>query len=77
MEREELLAVIDEAKRSGLTSLYLGEKGLDEIPSEIGQLTNLTCLNLSENNLTSLPESIAHLDQLTELSIRMNRLIPI
>jgi hypothetical protein len=38
MTREELLAVIEKAKRSGQTTLDFAWKGIEELPSEIGQL---------------------------------------
>ena len=74
MTRSELLAVIEEARRSGQTSLDLSFKRIKELPSEIGQLTNLTSLSVSNNKLTTLPESIAQLTNLTSLALSYNRL---
>jgi internalin A len=74
MNREELLAVIEEAKQSGQTSLGLSRKQISELPEEIGQLTNLTALDLSANLLSTLPESIGQLTNLTALSLQNNRL---
>jgi internalin A len=74
MTREELLAVIEKAKQSGQTSLDLSHKGITELPSEIGQLTQLTSLNLRANQLTSLPESMGHFSQLNCLDLSANYL---
>ena len=47
---------------------------LDNIPSEIGNLTNLVELYLNYNNLTVLPESIGNLSNLEELNVSYNKL---
>jgi internalin A len=72
--REELLAVIEKAKESGLTSLSLFGKQIKELPEEIGQLTNLDSLDLSYNQLTTLPETIGQLAKLTFLDLTFNSL---
>jgi internalin A len=74
MTREELLKVIEEAKRSGETILDLAGRGIQELPSEIAQLTNLTFLNLSNNQLATLPEWIRKLTNLTSLYLTRNPL---
>jgi internalin A len=74
MEREELLAIIEEAKQRGQTRLDLSSKQITELPEEIGQLTNLTYLDLKSNQLTTLPESIAQLTNLTFLDLYNIRL---
>jgi Leucine-rich repeat (LRR) protein len=58
MTREELLAVIEEARQSQQTSLDLSRKKTQDLPPEIVQLTNLTHLSLSFNQLTVLPNTI-------------------
>jgi internalin A len=45
---------------------------IEEIPDEIGQLTNLTELNLNSNQLQRLPETIGQLTNLTELHLSCN-----
>lgn len=74
MTREELLKVIEQAKRIGETTLDLAWKGIGELPSEISQLTNLTSLNLCGTQLTTLPEGIGQLTSLTSLNLRDNQL---
>lgn len=74
MERSELLAIIEEAKRSGQISLNLSLRQIEELPESIGELTSLTFLSLGNNRLTVLPESIGELTNLTSLNLGRNRL---
>jgi len=50
VDKQELLKVIEKAKRDKKTSLNLGGDQLSELPEQIGQLTNLKTLDLSHNN---------------------------
>ncbi len=72
--REELLAVIEKAKKSGQASLNLSFRQITELPEEIDQLTNLTYLDLRFNQLTKLPEWIGQLTNLTHLDLSVNQL---
>jgi internalin A len=74
MTREELLKIIAKAKRDGQTKLDLSAKLIQELPSEIGQLTNLRTLLLNGNHLKVLPDEIKHLRNLTTLNLNFNRL---
>ena len=74
MTPDELLQRIEQAARDQETGLDLGGKGIEELPPEIGRLTQLTRLNLIENQLTSLPPEIGQLTQLNWLSLRSNQL---
>jgi internalin A len=74
MTREELLEVIEEVKRSGQTKLDLSGKGIKELPSEIGQLSNLTILDLSFNHLRTLPDTFSQLTCLPYLNLSYNKL---
>lgn len=66
--QEELLQLIDEAAADGRPTLDLAGKGLNELPPEIGKLTNLKTLVLGRwdkknrtrlgNNLETLPDEI-------------------
>ena len=56
-----------------LTTLYLYDGKLTELPESIGKLTNLTTLYLSSNQLTELPESIGKLTHLTSLYLVSNQ----
>jgi GTPase SAR1 family protein len=74
--KEVLLKVIlkQAAVREAVTSLDLSNKGLTELPPEIGQLTNLTKLVLRSNQLTALPPEIGQLTKLTTLYLSYNQL---
>jgi internalin A len=74
MTPEELLAVIKKAKRNRQRTLDLRWKGIEELPSEIGQLINLESLDLSDNKLTTLPDEIAQLTNLTSFYFSNNQL---
>ncbi|WP_417915672.1 COR domain-containing protein [Candidatus Electronema sp. JM] len=74
MTNEELLKVIEEAKASGATYLYLRRQKLTTLPPELFQLTNLTTLDLSANNLTTLPKEICQLRSLREIHLWENKL---
>ena len=54
--------------------LELSEQGLDELPPEIGRLTELVGLDLSGNRLTGLPVEIGRLAKMEELILCRNRL---
>jgi GTPase SAR1 family protein len=74
MTKEKLLKIIKQATKDGVTTLDLSEKGLTELPPEIGQLSNLTELDLSYNQLTALPPTIAQLTNLLVLNLSGNQL---
>lgn len=57
-----------------LSFLDLSYIGLEQIPSEIGQLTHLKELELSHNCLTSLPEELVSLKRLRYLGAAHNQL---
>lgn len=77
MSRSELLHTIEQAVQDGRPLLDLADRGLTELPSEIGSLTNLERLDLSGNLLEALPETIANLSNLQRLDLRYNPFLPI
>jgi hypothetical protein len=75
MGYEEALRLIEEAKETGATELYLGWKNLTELPPELFQLKNLILLDVIGNQLTSLPPEIVQLKNLTQLFLFNTQLI--
>ena len=65
---------IEKARKGKITSLFLANMNLAELPESIGQLPYLQALYLYNNRLTSLPESIGQLSQLRNLYLNGNRL---
>ena len=74
MTKQELHKIITNAAKTQQKVLDLRDQKIEELPAEIGQLTNLTTLNLSKNKLTSLPTEIGQLKNLTELTLDYNKL---
>ena len=66
-EEQEVLLIIEQALKDGVTVLDLSGRGITKLPPEIGQLTNLTTLSLERNQLSSLPAEIGQLTNLREL----------
>ncbi|MEV7416682.1 COR domain-containing protein [Streptomyces sp. NPDC089919] len=72
--RESALRLIEECRRNESEALDIGRLGLEEVPEEIGALTELTRLYLNDNRLTRLPASIGRLTRLTTLRAEGNAL---
>ena len=73
MAQEKLLKEILDYPTGG-TILYLGNRGITELPSEIKQLTTVTELDLDHNNLSRLPSEIGEMRNLRRLSVNGNQL---
>jgi Leucine-rich repeat (LRR) protein len=56
------------------TKLDLSDRGITELPPEIGRLYNLKVLYLDGNQLTALPPNIGNLAKLQTLDLRHNQL---
>ena len=84
MTRDELLQLIDRAQQEEWEELDLAGNDLEELPPEIGRLTQLKTLILGKldkelgkwkgNQLSTLPESIVQLSNLQSLNLRNNSL---
>ena len=53
-------------------SLFIGESGLKELTSSIGNLRNLMILSLPDNKLETLPSSISGCKSLEFLNVRLS-----
>jgi hypothetical protein len=73
-----LLRQIEEARQENAEELDLRFLNIDNLPPEIGQLTELIVLRLGGNELSSLPHDIGQLKKLIYLSLMGNQftLIP-
>lgn len=74
MDREELVFFIKKAKEKGSKSLDLSNRDLEEIPSEIGELTGLEHLDLSYNYIKKIPNEIGKLVNLKTLLLLKNKI---
>jgi hypothetical protein len=74
MDKADVLQFILRSKLEKTTELDLSNKGITELPDEIGDLTWLKSLNLSYNNIIDLPSSICNLVKLEELFLTRNHL---
>ena len=68
--RQEIL----QAAKNQAETLNLSNRGLTELPAEIGQLSHLKVLKLDDNALTRLPPEIGQLTTLTKLHLTYNQL---
>ncbi|PSN09978.1 hypothetical protein C7271_26850, partial [filamentous cyanobacterium CCP5] len=84
MTQDELLRLIDQAAEEGWKELDLAGKDIEELPSEIGKLTELESLVLGKldqttyriigNQLSALPPEIVQLTNLQSLDLSSNQL---
>jgi Leucine-rich repeat (LRR) protein/GTPase SAR1 family protein len=74
MTDKELLEIIEDAAIEEATRLDLSGNHIEELPAEIGRLTNLTMLHLAGNQLTTLPTEIGKLTNLTVLNLYSNQI---
>jgi Leucine-rich repeat (LRR) protein len=72
MEKSEVVDLIMRTKHSGGDTLDLSNKGIAELPEEVGLLTQLKLLDISYNQITALPASIGKLKKLEKLFILRN-----
>ncbi len=74
MDRDEVLEAIEVAKEHKLKKLSLSNRGITELPPEIGKLTMVQKLDLSYNYIKELPDEFCHLTNLRSLYINHNEL---
>jgi Leucine-rich repeat (LRR) protein len=75
-DAEHVFTSLDEALKSPdkVYHLNLREKGIKQIPPEIGKLVNLRSLDLSYNPFLKLPPQFGQLKNLEKLTLRCTRL---
>ncbi len=74
MDRDEVLEAIAVAKEQKLKKLSLSNRGITELPPEIGKLNLVQKLDLSYNSISSLPAEFCHLTNLRSLYLNHNQL---
>jgi internalin A len=75
MTEKEILRIIEQAKEENWEKLDLGDKGIEVLPKELGNLSNLTELYLSGNRLMKIPIEIGNLSNLKKLYLSSNDLL--
>lgn len=65
---------LDKARAKEVHELDLRNKGITELPPNIGAVETLIRLNLSANKLKTLPPQIGNLHNLTSLNLFNNKL---
>ena len=74
MNKSDISSYIKKAKQKKVTEIDFSNRGITELPEEIGDLIHLQKLNLSYNNITSLPSTICNLVNLKELYLTRNNI---
>lgn len=74
MNKLDVLQFINRAKETAAKKLDLSNKGITELPDEIGDLVHLESLDLSYNNIEQLPSSICNLKNLRDLLLLRNKI---
>jgi hypothetical protein len=72
MDIDEVIEAIEVAKSQKLKKLSLSNRGITELPPEIGKLNFLQKLDLSYNNIETLPEEFCRLYNLRSLYLNHN-----
>lgn len=74
MDIDEVLEAIELAKEQKLKKISLANRGITELPAEIGKLSMIQKLDLSYNNIRRLPDEFCHLTNLRSLYLNHNEL---
>jgi hypothetical protein len=74
MELDEVLEAIEVAKEQKLKRISLSNRGITELPPEIGKLSQVQKLDLSYNYIKKLPDEFCHLTNLRSLYVNHNEL---
>jgi hypothetical protein len=74
MDRDEVLEAIEVAKEQKLKKISLANRGITELPEEIGKLNLVQKLDLSYNNIQELPPEFCRLTNLRSLYLNHNEI---
>lgn len=74
MNKTDILHFINKIKESKAKKLDLSNRGITELPNEIGELTWITSIDISYNNIRELPASIIQLQNLKTLLLVRNNI---
>ncbi len=74
MDRDEIIEMIELAREQRVKKLSLSNRGIVELPEEVGRLNFLQSLDLSYNQISSLPESFLRLTNLKSLYLNHNEI---
>ncbi|MDA3893981.1 MAG: leucine-rich repeat domain-containing protein [Salinivirgaceae bacterium] len=74
MDKSDVLQFIQRSRHKNANEIDLSNKGITELPEELGDLTTLKTLNLSYNNISILPASIIKLVNLKSLFLTRNKI---
>lgn len=74
MDIDEVLEAIEVAKDQKLKKISLSNRGITELPPEIGRLTMVQKLDISYNSIKSLPQEFCHLTNLRSLYLNHNEI---
>jgi hypothetical protein len=74
MDIDEVLEAIELAKEQKLKKISLANRGITELPAEIGKLSMIQKLDLSYNNIKHLPDEFCHLTNLRSIYLNHNEL---
>ncbi len=74
MDIDEVLEAIELAKEQKLKKISLSNRGITELPPEIGKLSLVQKLDLSYNNIKKLPDEFCHLTNLRSLYLNHNEI---
>lgn len=72
MDKDEIIEMIELAKEQRIKKLSISNRGITELPEEVGKLNFLRSLDLSYNQISSFPDSFFRLTNLKSLYLNHN-----
>ena len=74
MEKTDVKELLSALNREKTKSISLSNKGIEELPEDIGEFYNLESIDLSFNSITEIPEEIWNLKRLKSLLLFRNEI---